>query len=74
MTSEFWRLIDQTRPGTPDPSAHAVALTRGLVAAGVEAVLGFAESFDRAMDDLYRWDLWGAAYFAFRGCGDDGFE
>lgn len=74
MTSEFWRLIDQTRPDDPDPSGHAAALTRRLVAGGPEAVLGFAESFDRAMDALYRWDLWGAAHFAFSGCGDDGFE
>ena len=74
MTPDFWRTIDRTRPDGRDPAGHAAALTEHLTAAGVESTLRFAESFDRAVDALYTWELWGAAYLALGGCGDDAFE
>ncbi|MGH3649221.1 MAG: DUF4240 domain-containing protein, partial [Acidimicrobiia bacterium] len=74
MRTGFWALIDQTRPNEPDPAAHAEAITKHLVESGVDATLEYASSFDRAMDALYTWDLWGAAYMALGGCSDDAFE
>lgn len=73
-TDEFWALLDRTRPEDADPTAHAAAVTRELVAAGLADTADFAGRFDDAMDALYTWDLWGAAYLAFGGCGDDSFE
>lgn len=45
-----------------------------LTAAGTEQILEYAASFDEAMDALYTWSLWGAAYLALAGCSDDAFE
>ncbi len=74
MTRDFWRLIDDTRPNGGGPTAHAEALTAALVDLGRESVIRFAGDFDQAMDALYTWDLWGAAYLSLGGCSDDEFE
>lgn len=74
MKPEFWSLIDDTRPAYPDPSAHAAAITAALTEFGLDRTLEHAASFDRAMDALYTWPLWGTAYLAFGGCSDDAFE
>jgi dihydropteroate synthase len=68
MTPEFWRIIDRTRPDRSDPGAHAAALAWALAESGTEATLRFAAAFDAAIDALYTWDLWGAAYLSFGGC------
>lgn len=74
MTSDFWSRVELTRPVRADPAAHARGLAASLVASGTEATLQYAEAFDRAMDALYTWPLWGAAYLAMGGCSDDTFE
>lgn len=74
MKPEFWSLIDDTRPDEHDPSAHAAAIAAALADAGLELSLEYAASFDRAMDALYTWPLWGTAYLALGGCSDDAFE
>jgi tetratricopeptide (TPR) repeat protein len=74
MTSEFWVLIDRTRPEGWDPVSHADAITSTLGAAGVDETVGFATAFDEAFDALYTWGLWGAAYLSLGGCSDDAFE
>lgn len=71
---DFWHLIAATRPDGTDPRRHADALTRRLVTMRQEACAEFIQRFDEAMDALFRWDLWGAAYLAFGGCSDDAFE
>ncbi|HSR42600.1 MAG TPA: DUF4240 domain-containing protein [Longimicrobiales bacterium] len=71
---DFWALIEETRPADGDPSRHADALTERLVDRGVDDVRAFGARFHGAMGALYRWDLWGAAYLVFGGCGDDAFE
>ncbi|HSM03961.1 MAG TPA: DUF4240 domain-containing protein [Longimicrobiales bacterium] len=74
MTADFWALVAETRPDDGDPARHAEALTAKLVAQGAESVRAYGVAFDQAMDTLYDWDLWGAAYLALGGCGDDAFE
>lgn len=74
MTTEFWSLIDGTRPEDHDASVQAAAITAALIEAGREKTVEYADSFDRAMDALYTWPLWGAAHMALGGCGDDAFE
>lgn len=72
--AEFWTLIDLTRPEPTDPTLHADRLADSLEKRGLESTLAYAEAFDAAMAALYTWDLWGAAYLALGGCGDDSFE
>lgn len=74
MSENFWALIGRARPDEHDPALHAAAITEYLVDAGPEATVEFARAFDRAEDALYHWDLWGVAYLALGGCGDDGFR
>ena len=72
--ADHWTLLAETRPPDGDPGRHADALTDRLSRAGVEEVVRFGASFEAAMDALYHWDLWGAAYLALAGCSDDAFE
>jgi tetratricopeptide (TPR) repeat protein len=74
MDTDFWPIIARTTPESGDPEHHARAITQHLVASGTDATLRFAGSFDEALDTLYHWDLWGAAYLALGGCSDDAFE
>ena len=74
MTTEFWSLIDDTRPEGHDASVHAAAITAALIEAGISQTLEYAACFERAMDALYTWPLWGAAHLALGGCSDDAFE
>ena len=74
MTAEFWSLIDDTRPDDHDSSVHAATISNALTEAGLEQTLEYARLFDRAMDALYTWPLWGVAHLALRGCSDDAFE
>lgn len=71
---EFWNLIDASRPDHPDPERHADQLADALVELGVDETVAFGFAFDEAMSALYTWDLWGAAFLALQGCGDDSFE
>lgn len=74
MHTDFWDLVDRTRPSGGEPSRHADALVDALVASGLDVTLAFGADFDAAVDALHRWDLWGASYLALGGCGDDAFE
>ncbi|RKE17703.1 DUF4240 domain-containing protein [Streptomyces sp. TLI_171] len=70
---EFWQLIDAARaaarPGTPFDRALVE-----LLAARPEAeILAYEACFDRLHGDLYRWDVWAAAYLIGGGCSDDSF-
>lgn len=74
MTPGFWQRIEESKNEEGDRARQAAALTDGLAGEGVDAVLEFSRDFDAAMDHLYSWELWGAAYLAMGGCGDDMFE
>jgi tetratricopeptide (TPR) repeat protein len=74
VTPEFWQVVDEARPSDGDPGRHAQTLIEQLARWDAEQVRTFGAAFDGAMDALYRWDLWGTAYLALGGCGDDAFE
>lgn len=74
VTPKFWEIIDRTKNAEGDRASQARALVEELSGLGTDAVLDFSRAFDTAMDMLYTWDLWGAAFLAMGGCGDDSFE
>jgi tetratricopeptide (TPR) repeat protein len=74
VTPEFWSIIEAFQDENGSRAVLADQIEAHLVAQGVEATLRFSDAFDSAMDHLYTWDLWGAAYLAMGGCGDDMFE
>ena len=70
----LWELVEGARSAADDPAGQAEALIEVLVGQGPEPIVRFGEAFDAAVDDLYRWDLWGVAFLALGGCSDDAFE
>lgn len=74
MTPAFWQRIEASKNDEGDRALQATTLTDQLAALGVDAIVEFSRGFDSAMDHLFTWELWGAAYLAMGGCGDDMFE
>jgi hypothetical protein len=68
---EFWELIADARPVNDDD--WSAALVERLTALPEDEIAVFSQILDRMVDDAYRWDVWGAAYFINGGCSDDGF-
>src|SRR5262245_15042996 len=69
---EFWDHIRASR--RVDPAEHAERLVKRLARLPVEEILDFDHWWDVALNDSYRWNLWGAAYLINGGCSDDGFD
>jgi hypothetical protein len=79
---EFWTIIDGSRTkatkvklkaGEDFLSVHEHTLAEALEQLTPDKIVRFAERFSSYQSLAYRWDLWGAAYWLFGGCGDDGF-
>lgn len=71
----FWEVIEQgRRVAKRDGDEFAEGVRRHLEKLPIEEIGGFQLHLDRLMDQMYRWDLWGAAYVMNGGCSDDGFE
>ena len=63
-----------TQPTNGDAGrAMAQELVQRLAPLGTDTVLTYATHFQRAKDELDRWDIWAAAYLIAGGCGDDSF-
>jgi hypothetical protein len=69
---EFWEHIRASR--RVDPEEHAERLAKRLAKLPVGEILDFDRWWDVALNQSYRWDLWGAAYVIDGGCSDDGFD
>ena len=69
---EFWAMIDRNVSESDEEQTEALATE--LRRSTVEDVVDFSAHSWRAIDAMYDWNLWGAAYFAMGGCSDDGFE
>lgn len=79
---QFWELIDRSRSTVDRSSApngdafqdqqaeHLADLLRQLPP---EEIVAFDLRFMEFRRLAYRWELWGAAYWAHGGCGDDSF-
>jgi hypothetical protein len=71
---QFWRIVGASRwasMGSVERQAAVLEVILGRLPA--EAVRDFHTQFVAANHRLYTWDLWGAAYVLFGGCGDDTF-
>jgi hypothetical protein len=67
----FWQIIDETRG---DPDEQEVMLQDKLRSLSKQEVFDFDDLMERHIDQLYRWDVWAAAYTLGGGCGDDMFD
>jgi len=73
-TNQFWAIIEAGGPEVQDdPERQLAAVRRALLAPPPDELIEFHRLFNRAMEDAYTWDLWGAAYLINGGCSDDGF-
>jgi hypothetical protein len=71
----FWAIIEKSsKGGSSSREEQAAELRRQLESLSPQEVVGFQTCFYECIAELYRWDLWGAAYVINGGCSDDGFE
>lgn len=79
---EFWSLIARARQTAIAQSpAHGdelldlqiAAMQQLLTALPAEQIVAYQRRYEEISARLYRWDIWGAAYWLNGGCGDDGF-
>lgn len=70
----FWRIIDHAGDSA-DGAAESQAdkLTTTLEGLPAQEIAAFDVAFTAHRDELYSWDLWGAAYLLMGGCSDDCF-
>ncbi|WP_298042426.1 DUF4240 domain-containing protein [uncultured Citricoccus sp.] len=70
----FWQLIDQSGPSAgasvEDQTENLTTILAGLPA---QEIAAFDVAFAAHQQELYSWDLWGAAYLLMGGCSDDCF-
>jgi hypothetical protein len=78
----FWAIIAESRKRTERRKVtksrsfldiQLKELTPILRQLSPEDLIAYERRFSYYLDMAYRWDLWGAAYLLFGGCGDDGF-
>jgi len=81
MTDEqFWSIIHDSRtafdPSHRDGNMHKQKerLAMLLSSLTLDDIVGFDTLFQEKKKELYRWDLWAAAYIFDGGCSDDGFS
>ena len=82
---QFWQIIETSRAAALEEQgesyseddlfdAHLATLQGELSKLGAVELGAFMTMFQQKKIDAYRWDLWGAAYWLFGGCGDDSFS
>lgn len=72
--SGFWAIIDESRKNAGrSTEAQSAELERILSRLPLEEVVQFDADFIMHSQELYSWELWGAAYVLMGGCSDDGF-
>ncbi|NUL48902.1 DUF4240 domain-containing protein, partial [Cellulosimicrobium funkei] len=70
----FWRIIDQSRTSADgNVEDQTNILTTTLVSLPAQEIAAFDVAFAAHRDQLFSWDLWGAAYLLRGGCSDDCF-
>ena len=78
----FWSIIAQSRAlvdgsqcahGDDFQNQQSEQLRALLLVLEPEAVVAFDMRSTALENAAYRWDLWNAAYWAYGGCGNDGF-
>jgi hypothetical protein len=70
----FWQLIDQSGAmAGASVEDQTERLTTTLAGLPAQEIAAFDVAFAALRDELYSWDLWGAAYLLMGGCSDDCF-
>lgn len=69
---KFWSIIDQSAHNRHD--VQSSKLRELLSPLSKDELIAFAECYRTALNNAYRWDVWGAAYVINGGCSDDGFD
>lgn len=69
----FWDIVDRSREGSDGVEAQTETLRAILTGLPAADVAAFDAEFVRRNQELYSWDLWGAAYVLLSGCGNDSF-
>jgi len=70
----FWQLIDQSGPSTgASVEDQTESLTTTLAGLPAPEIAAFDVALAAHQEELYSWDLWGAAYLLMGGCSDDCF-
>lgn len=73
--TQFWRLIAASRrEARGDDRKQEKALEKRLHKLSPGEIVSFDKHFDEYMERAYHWDLWGAIYIIYGGCGDDCFS
>jgi hypothetical protein len=70
----FWDLIEKAKDRSENNAERSYELGKLLLPFLPSEVARFSKYFYQQMSKSYTWDLWAAAYIAFGGCSDDGFE
>ena len=70
----FWQIIAETISKDGAKPKQLNAMRRALRKLSERDVMIFYCIFDLVMARSYTWKLWGAAYVAMGGCGDDSFD
>ena len=70
---EFWALIAKNVSRPLSVEAACVSLADALRSLSSDEAVEFCRKFDENVGQAYTWDLWGVAYLANGGCGDDTF-
>ncbi|MFB7364729.1 DUF4240 domain-containing protein [Streptomyces hydrogenans] len=70
----FWQFIETARSSAATVGKPLDEVLVSLLAdRSPQEILEYAARFDEVHDDLYRWDVWAAAYLIGGGCSDDSF-
>jgi hypothetical protein len=73
-TTQFWKLIEQSKQGAADCEGQARRLTKLLEDFTPDEIYDFDRHMGKRRIESYRWDLWAVAYIINGGCSNDGFE
>jgi hypothetical protein len=70
----FWQILAQSRASAGGSIEDQTdSLTTALAGLPAQEIAAFDVAFTAHRDELYSWDLWGAAYLMMGGCSDDCF-
>ena len=71
---EFWSIVDYTHlQSAGDVETQIGLLRERLDPLSSDDLLRFDAQLTRASQDVYDWQMWGAAYVLLGGCSDDNF-
>jgi hypothetical protein len=71
----FWAMVQRCHDvSSGDMKEKCKLVIAEIARLSAEDALAFHQIFQRMMDAAYAWPLWGAAYVANGGCGDDSFS